>query len=325
VAPSDAQTPALALHSVGPSVRRRERRRTGQTSGRLNWASGALLAPFAILFALFFVVPIVYAIVQSFLGSEAGGLGLSAPTVKFVGFANYVQVIADPDFGAGFGRIGIFAVINIPITLGLALLIALLLDLSSMPFRGFFRIVYFLPYAIPGVVSGILWAFLYSPSLSPYSQLSAAVGAGQVDFLSPQVVLFAIANIVIWQFAGYNMLILTASLNAIPTEQYEAARIDGCGRLREALYIKIPQLVPALVMTVLFAIIGTLQLFNEPLILSLITKSVTSTYTPNLMAYTEAFSNNNSYLAAAISVLLAVLTAIASFIFLSIVNKRSAL
>ena len=273
---------------------------------------------------MFFALPIVYAVVQSFLGSESGGLGLSAPTVKFAGFANYFQAITDPEFGAGLGRIALFAVINIPITLGLALLFALLLDVSSLPFIGFFRVVYFVPYAIPGVVSGILWAFLYSPSLSPYSQIASAIGVGRLDFLSPQVVLFAIANIVIWQFAGYNMLILTASLNAIPTEQYEAARIDGCGKFREAIYIKIPQLVPALIMTVLFAIIGTLQLFNEPLILSLITKSVTRTYTPNLMAYTEAFSNNNSYLAAAISVVLAVVTAICSFAFLSVVNRRSA-
>jgi multiple sugar transport system permease protein len=322
VALADASTPQLVLPTA-PSGRRGGRRKG--TSGRLSLASGALAAPFAILFLVFFIVPIVYAIVQSFLGQDSGGLGLSAPTIRFVGLQNYIQAITDPEFGAGLGRIGIFALINIPLTIGLGLLFALLMDVTGMPFRGFFRVVYFLPYAIPGVVSGILWAFLYSPSLSPYGQIFQAIGTGQVDFLSPQTVIFSIANIVIWQFAGYNMLILTASLNAIPPEQYEAARLDGCGRWREAFYIKIPQLVPAIIMTVLFAVIGTLQLFNEPLILSLITKSVTSTFTPNLMAYTEAFSNNNTYLAAAISVILAVVTAVCSFVFLSIVNKRSAL
>jgi multiple sugar transport system permease protein len=308
----------------GAIAPRRQPRRRRRTNSSLTWSSASLMLPFAILFVLFFLVPIVYAIVQSFFASHSGGLGLSAPTVDFVGFRNYIQAITDPEFGAGLGRIGIFAAINIPVTIILALLFALLLDVSSMPFRGFFRIVYFLPYAIPGTISGILWAFLYSPSLSPYGQIVSALGGGKIDFLSSQFVLFAIANIVIWQFAGYNMLILTASLNALPTDQFEAARIDGAGRIREAFSIKIPQLLPALIMTVLFAIIGTLQLFNEPLILSLITKSVTTTYTPNLMAYTEAFSNNNTYLAAAISIVLAVITAVCSFIFLTVVNRRAA-
>lgn len=280
--------------------------------------------PFGALFLLFFVAPIVYAVVQSFLRPQSSGLGLGAPTISFSGLTNYFQVITDPDFGAGVGRIGLFALIDIPITIGLAVLFALLLDVTGVPFRGLFRVVYFLPYAIPGVVGGVLWAFLYSPSLSPYSQVLGAVGAGNISFLSSQTVLFSIANIVIWNFAGYNMLILTASLNALPPEQFEAARIDGCGRFREAMLIKLPQITPAIVMTVLFAIIGTLQLFNEPLILSLISKAVTTTYTPNFMAYTEAFSNNDAYLASAISVLLAVITGICSAIFLSVTRRRDA-
>lgn len=129
---------------------------------------------------------------------------------------------------------------------------------------------------------------------------------------------------VIWGFAGYNMLVLTTALNAIPPEQYEAARIDGCSRIQEALFIKHPQLRRALVMTVLFAITGTLQLFNEPLVLSLISTSVTTTYTPNLMAYSEAFSADNSHYAAAISVVLAAITAVCSFVFLTAVNRRRA-
>ncbi len=313
-----APAPAAAGGAGTQSPRRRRR------PGSLTWPAASLALPFAILFALFFLAPIVYAVIQSFLASRSGGLGLGPPTIGFAGLDNYVQVVTDPDFGAGVARIGLFAIVNIPITIGLALFFALVMDVSSIPFRGLFRVLYFLPYAIPGVVGGILWAFLFSPSLSPYVQLLHAIGAGTVDFLSPHVVLFAIANIVIWNFAGYNMLILTASLNALPPEQFEAARIDGCGRLREALLIKIPQLAPAIVMTVLFAIIGTLQLFNEPLILSLISKSVTTTYTPNLMAYAEAFSNNNAYLASAISVLLAVITAICSAVFLGLTRRRSA-
>jgi multiple sugar transport system permease protein len=305
--------------AAGPGGRRRRVR----TSGRLTWSSASLLAPFGVVFTLFFIVPIIYAIVESFLRSSSGGLGLGPATTTFAGLRNYVEVVTDPNFGSGLGRIALFALIDIPVTMGLALFFALVLDVSSIPLRGFFRIVYFVPYAIPGVIGGILWAFLYSPSLSPYVQMLHGLGSGNVDFLSSRTALFSIANIVIWGFAGYNMLILTASLNALPVDQFEAARIDGCGRFKEALYIKIPQLFPALIMCVLFGLIGTLQLFNEPLILSLITKSVTTTYTPNLMAYTEAFSNNNVYLAAAISVFLAAVTAVCAAVFLGMTRRRS--
>jgi multiple sugar transport system permease protein len=269
------------------------------------------------------VLPIGYAIYQSFLGQHSNSLGLGVTTTRFVGLRKYWDAITSPDFGAGMKRVALFGLINIPLTIGLALIFALILDISAIPCRGLFRIIYFLPYAIPGVVGGILWAFLYQPQLSPYSDVLHAIGAGKVDLLSPNLVIWSIANIVIWEFAGYNMLILTASLNAIPSEQYEAARIDGAGRLREAIYIKIPQLRPALVMTVLFAIIGTLQLFNEPLVLSLVTKSVTTTYTPNFMSYTEAFNNDNYYFASAISVILALITAVCSFVFLTVVNRRA--
>jgi len=317
---TEDKTRAAAL----PAAARPRRRRHVPGSNSLSWRSAGLIAPFAVLFFLFLVLPIGYAVYQSFLGQQSSGLGLGVPTTRFVGLHNYWSAITSPEFGAGIGRVAIFGVINIPLTIGLALLFALILDASVIPCRGLFRIIYFLPYAIPGVVGGILWAFLYQPQLSPYSDMLSALGAGQVNLLSTNMVIWSIANIVVWEFAGYNMLILTASLNAIPAEQYEAARIDGCGRVREAIRIKIPQLRPALVMTVLFAIIGTLQLFNEPLVLSLVTKSVTTTYTPNFMSYTEAFSNDDYYFAAAISVILAVITAALSFIFLTVVNRRAA-
>lgn len=313
--------PALPAAAARPHRPHRRRQKAGNS---LTWRSAGLIVPFAVIFFLFLILPIGYAVYQSFLGRQSSGLGLGPSTTVFAGLSNYWSAITSPQFEAGIGRVAIFGLINIPLTIGLALLFALILDASAIPCRGLFRVIYFLPYAIPGVVGGILWAFLYQPQLSPYSDMLSALGAGQVNLLSTNMVIWSIANIVVWEFAGYNMLILTATLNAIPAEQYEAARIDGCGRVREAIRIKIPQLRPALVMTVLFAIIGTLQLFNEPLVLSLVTKSVTTTYTPNFMSYTEAFSNDDYYFAAAISVILAVITAALSFTFLTVVNRRAA-
>ena len=276
------------------------------------------------LFFLFLILPIGYAIYQSFLGQQSSGLGLGPLDHPIRGPAELLVCHHQPGVRGWHRTCRHLRPDQHPAYLGLALLFALILDASAIPCRGLFRVIYFLPYAIPGVVGGILWAFLYQPQLSPYSEMLSALSTGQVNLLSNNMVIWSLANIVVWEFAGYNMLILTASLNAIPAEQYEAARIDGCGRIREAIRIKIPQLRPALVMVGLFSIIGTLQLFNEPLVLSLVTKSVTTTYTPNFMSYTEAFSNDDYYFAAAISVLLAVITAALSFIFLTVVNRRAA-
>ncbi len=153
----------------------------------------------------------------------------------------------------------IFGVVQVPVMLGLALLFALLLDSPLLRGKKFFRLAFFVPYAVPGVIAAIMWGFLYSPNLSPFTVLT-----GNVDFLSAELVLWAIANVVTWVFVGYNMLIIYSALLAIPTDIYEAARLDGAGQMRIAWSIKIPLVRPSLVLTAILSIIGTLQLLAEP-------------------------------------------------------------
>ena len=119
------------------------------------------------------------------------------------------------------------------------------------------------------------------------------------------------------------MLIIFAALQAIPTEIYESARLDGCSGFRIAWYIKIPLVAPALILTCIFSIIGTLQLFNEPSVLQAISNNIPSSFTPNLYAYYTAFGNNNYYYAAALSVLLALVTCVLSFGFLRVTQRQS--
>jgi multiple sugar transport system permease protein len=134
--------------------------------------------------------------------------------------------------------------------------------------------------------------------------------------------LWSIANIVTWEFAGYNVLVITAQLQAVPGDLYEAARIDGASSWQIVRHVKLPLLRPAIVMTTVFTIIGTLQLFAEPLILKPVSTSISYTYTPNLAAYNSAFNNNAYHLAAAQAVLLAVAAFILSFGFLRLVGRR---
>jgi multiple sugar transport system permease protein len=285
------------------------------------------MAPFALLFAAFYLIPIGYAIwdsLQKKVRSGGGGLfGGGVTREVFGGLANYQHVFSSSAFSSGLLRVFLFGLVQVPVMLGTALVLALLLDSGRARFVRFFRLAYFLPYAVPGVIAAILWGFIYSPGLSPIDEVLKHTPIGNVNLLGGGLVLFAIGNIVTWSWTGYNMLIIFASLQAIPQDIFEAARIDRASNLQIALRIKIPMLRPALLLTCVFSIIGTLQLFTEPEVLSQITGTISSNYTPNLMAYTQAFNNNNTAFAAAISVTLALITFVLSFGFLRIMWRRS--
>jgi multiple sugar transport system permease protein len=162
-----------------------------------------------------------------------------------------------------------------------------------------------------------MWGFLYSPNLSPFTDVTRAF-----DFLSPETVLWSIANVVTWVFVGYNMLIIYSALLAIPAEVYEAARLDGAGQIRIAWSIKIPMVAPALVLTTVFSIIGTLQLLAEPQVFRSFSSAVSSTFTPNMTIYaTNSIPNMN--LAAAFSVVLALATFVLSFAVLRGTQRKA--
>jgi multiple sugar transport system permease protein len=174
---------------------------------------------------------------------------------------------------------------------------------------------------VAGVIASILWGFLYTPGTSPILAGLGHLGM-HPDLLGGTTVLWSIANIVTWEFAGYNVLVITAQLQAVPGDLYEAARIDGASSWQVVRHVKLPLLRPAIVMTTVFTIIGTLQLFAEPLILKPVSTSISYTYTPNLAAYNSAFNDNDYHLAAAQAVLLAVAAFVLSFGFLRMVGRR---
>ncbi|HET8958146.1 MAG TPA: sugar ABC transporter permease [Microcella sp.] len=283
---------------------------------RHRGALAFFLAPFGVLFALFYVVPIGYAVYQSTLVVERDGTFGAARQV-FGGLTQYISVFENAEFWESIGRVLLFGVVQVPIMLGVALLLALLLDSPLVRGTRFFRLAFFAPYAVPGVIAAIMWGFLYSPNLSPFTGLTQTV-----PFLSGEFVLWSIANVVTWVYVGYNMLIIYSALLAIPQEIYEAARLDGAGQVRIAWSIKIPLVVPALVLTGIFSIIGTLQLLAEPQVFQSFTSTVTSDYTPNLLIYSTASVPNVS-LAAAMSVVLALATFILSFTVLKLTQKRT--
>lgn len=219
----------------------------------------------------------------------------------FVGFRNYLNAFQDAAFWGSVLNVIRYAVIQGVIMLVLSIALALLLDTRYARFKPFFRLVYFLPYAVPGVFASIMWGFLYSKPLDPLLQ------ALHVDPLSSGALLYAIVNIATWEWAGYNMTLYIASLTGVSSEMYEAGVMDGCNEFQLAWYIKVPLLRPTIVMTIILSFIGSMQLFNEPFLLSALTP-ISQTFAPNLDIYSMAFGLTNLPYAATLSVILGAIT-----------------
>jgi multiple sugar transport system permease protein len=312
-------TPEAAVAAAAPVTR------AGSGSRGHRLAPWLFLAPALTLFVLFLIVPIGYTLYLSFRRTVVSGLGLGAGSRRegFAGLHNYSNALANTEFWRGALRVLLYGGILVPLMLGLALLFALLLDTPTARFTRFARLAIFLPYAVPSVIGTVLWGFLYLPTVSPFGPLLDAVGLSMPNLLTPVGLYPALINIAVWGGTGFNMIVLYTSLRAVPSELYEAARIDGCSELQLALRIKIPMIRPALLMTGIFSVIATLQVFTEPMTLRPLSNALSSTWTPLMDIYHQAFTANDIYSAAAMSMILALATLALSFAFLRLLQRQA--
>src|SRR5260370_18641989 len=196
---------------------------------------------FLTVFVAFYPAPVLYAIYLSLFIRKRIGVG--PPKEVCVGVENYVRAVQDTDFLNGLKNIFLFGIVQIPVMLGLAILLALLLDQSRGLFSRICRTVYFLPYTIPTAIGDLISGYTYSRPLSPSNQMLSGLHLGSVDFLSPAILLFSIGNIVTWTWTGYNMITLFAALQNIPKDIFEPARVDGATTSNIVRYIKIPLII----------------------------------------------------------------------------------
>jgi multiple sugar transport system permease protein len=299
-----------ALTSAAVPRRRREASRRA--------AVGYLfVAPFLVVFVAMLVVPLVYAGYLSLFREQLIG------GTSFAGLDNYTRAFGDERLWQGVARVGMFFLIQVPIMLVLALAFALALDSGVLWLSRLFRLGFFVPYAVPGVVATLMWGYLYGPEFGPIAQLFEKLSLDPPNLLGSDLMLGSIANVVFWEFTGYNMILLYAALRAIPTELYEAAAVDGAGPWRTAWSVKIPALRPALLLALIFSVIGSFQLFNEPQLLQRLAPNVIdSAYTPNLYAYSLAFTSQDLNYAAAVSFLLGLVIVAVSYSVQLAANRR---
>jgi multiple sugar transport system permease protein len=263
------------------------------------------------------VVPLAYAGYLSLFKEQLIG------GTTFVGLENYVRALSDERLLGGALRVARFFLVQVPIMLLLGLFFALALDSGMLWLSRFVRLGIFVPYAVPSVVAALMWGYLYGPEFGPIAQLAQALGLPAPNLLGDNLMLGSLANIVTWEFTGYNMIILYAALRSIPSELYEAAAVDGAGAWRTAWSVKIPALRPALLLALIFSVIGSFQLFNEPQLMQRLARNVIdNAYTPNLYAYSLAFTSQDVNYAAAVSFLLGLVIVVISYTVQLAVTRR---
>lgn len=283
--------------------------RTAHATTR-RWPSASIpylfIGPFYVLFVAFTVGPLIYAAYLSLFNHTLTGANI------YVGLDNYRTLFGTSDFWSGLAGVILLSIIQVPVMLAISVFLAIVLDMGLVRFGPVFRLLYFVPFAIPGVVAAIVWGYLLVPNLSPFDAITAHLGLGTPNLLSGGLLWPVLGNILIWELLGYNMLIVYTALQAVPRELTEAAVLDGAGAWAIARSIRIPMVRGAIVLAGLFSVIGALQLFTEPELLMNLTGAISSHQTPNLYLYTQAFSGQEANLAAAGSLVLAVIIAAAA-------------
>ena len=310
--------PTVAKRSAAPTaLHSKAGSRKGKMEARRARVGWVFITPFAVVFVAFLLAPLAYALYLSLFSK-----GLASGT-KFSGLDNYARAFTDPSFLKGVWFVLRFSLVLIPVQMAVSLAAALVLDGLTTRMARFSRLMIFLPYAIPAVIGALMWGFLYSPTFGPLQQIASLVHAQAPFLLSQDNVFYGLLNAVTWQWAGYYMIIIYAALQGIDPSLYEAARIDGANAWQIAFRIKVPMVSSALVLILVFALIGTLQFFSEPQILKPISNgSITPDFTPNIYAYNLAFGYAQFNYASAISFALGIVVFIAVYIFMFATRKR---
>lgn len=261
------------------------------------WRFYLALSPFYILFGVFGLYPVASTILLAF--QQWDGFGPR----RMVGLQNFRFLVEDGTFWLSLWNTVVLFVLSTAPTLSIALVLAVMLH-SAVRFKGFYRIAYFIPNITSLVAMAIFFAAVFSTNFGLINAGLRSLGLPTEDWLGqPWGIKIAISTMVVWQWTGYNTIIYLAGLQAIPTEQYEAAKVDGAGPFRTFFSITLPQLRPIVLFTVIISTIGGLQTFTEPQVMVGTSGGPgQSGLTAVLYFYNQAFGANDYGYAAAIAV-----------------------
>lgn len=287
--------PADQRPEAGRRRRRRRRILGAQPLGIL------FSAPYLVFVIVVFAWPIILAVWMSFHDYffAAPGAVVDRP---FVGFDNYVAVMTDPDVWQSFGNVGVFLVINVPLTVVLSIVLATALN-SVVHARTFFRVSYYVPYVTASVAVVAVWLFLFS-SNGLVNNILGPLAPQPSWLVNSALAMPTIALFVTWKGLGFYILLYLAALQNVPKELYESVSTDGGGRIRQFFTVTVPGVRPATLLVVLLATITGANLFTEPYLLTGGGGPNGASTSPVLLIYQKGIEQGNPDVAAAIGVIL---------------------
>ncbi len=275
-----------------------------------------LLAPAVISFAYFVWYPLLLTFVMSLQKVNLAG------STSFVGLANFKVLFADPVFGQAWLNAGYFTLLALVFGYLVPVVIAVLINEVRFG-QAFFRISIYLPKVAPSVAVSILWLWLFDPSLG---LLNTILGWFKLPasqwLLSSTTALPSLVLMSTWAGFGGTAIIYLASLQGIPEALYEAAEIDGANIWQRAWNITLPELKPVMMVMLIMQLLGTMQVFSEPFIMTGGGPN-NATMTILLLIYRYAFTYMDMGVASAASLLLFVVLAVLSFIYFKL-ERRTA-
>ncbi|MBO2450837.1 sugar ABC transporter permease [Actinomadura barringtoniae] len=263
--------------------------------------------PATVLFVAFFAYPLGASLWQSFTADRDG-------VTVWVGLAQYRRMVHDPVLLQSLVNTGLLLLIQVPIMIGLALVLAGVLNASWLRFRGTWRLVYFLPAVTTLVAYSVVFRVLLKADGGLANQFIGAFGLGPVDWLNDATwARISLILSITWRWTGYNAVILLAGLQGIGKDQHEAAAIDGAGPVTTFTRVIVPQLKPVILFCTITSTIGTLQLFDENYVLTRGGPD-NATMTPVLYLYKIGFDQLDFGYAAAIAWVVVLLIGLVSLV-----------
>ncbi|HNX73082.1 MAG TPA: sugar ABC transporter permease [Spirochaetales bacterium] len=284
----------------------------------LNRFGWLCVTPAIILFCLFMLYPILsslYYVTQKWRGA----------TSTFIGLGNFVRMLQDKVFLQALGNNFIFMVVQIPIMVFLALFLAVLLNQGVQKLRGPLRLAIFLPSVTSLVVVSVLFRMLLQTNgMLNNLLIGAHVIKEPIGWLSdPFWAKVTIILAMTWRWTGYNMVFFLVGLQSIDPQIYEAAEVDGASRFRQLFQITIPLLLPVILFSLVTSTSGTMQLFDEPNILTQGGQPYNSTMTAAVYIYRQAFLVNGNFgYATALSYVVVLISGVFAFIQMRLLGQR---
>jgi multiple sugar transport system permease protein len=269
------------------------------------------VTPYVVFLATVFAYPFGFAVWMSFHDYFFAAPGASVPR-PFVGLDNYSTALSDPAVRQAFGNILVFLVINVPLTVVLALLLAIALN-KAVRARTFLRVAYYVPYVTASVAVVGVWLFLFS-SNGLVNNALGPLAPSPSWLVNSTLAMPTIALFVTWKQLGVFILLYLAALQNVPKELYESASVDGAGPIRSFLSVTVPGVRSATTLVVILATITGANLFTEPYLLTGGGGPDGASSSPVLLMYQKGIQQQNPDVAAAIGVLLVLGVMAVSFV-----------